>query len=200
MKLEDLKKQADELGLSYHPNIGLAKLQARIDEHTNDSTAKGSSVEKPSEPEKLQELQESVQTIEQTEPTNPLQRYVHMQEDVYQEALESADAKRSAPIRALARKLRKKAEETLLVTIVDNHPVHNLEASTCTVNCSNEFFDLGTVVIPLNEKVEIYRGHYDVLRTVEFQHHVKDKLPLGGGAAIDTSSSVMRPRYHVLVH
>lgn len=31
--LEELKKYADELGLKYHPNIGIEKLQAKIDEH-----------------------------------------------------------------------------------------------------------------------------------------------------------------------
>lgn len=32
-ELEELKKQADELGLDYHPKIGLEKLQKKIDEH-----------------------------------------------------------------------------------------------------------------------------------------------------------------------
>jgi hypothetical protein len=32
-ELKALKKEADELGISYNPNIGLAKLQARISEH-----------------------------------------------------------------------------------------------------------------------------------------------------------------------
>lgn len=30
--IEELKKYADELGVKYHPNIGIDKLQAKIDE------------------------------------------------------------------------------------------------------------------------------------------------------------------------
>lgn len=34
-ELAELKKYADELGLDYHPKIGLEKLQNKIDEHLN---------------------------------------------------------------------------------------------------------------------------------------------------------------------
>lgn len=81
------------------------------------------------------------------------------------------------------------AMKTRIVTIVDNDQRINNLTTTCTVTCANEYFDLGTKIIPLNEKVEVRQGHIDVLKEVKIPQHIKGKDGL--------ASVRMRNRYSV---
>jgi len=59
-----------------------------------------------------------------------------------------------------------------LVTIVDNDQRENNQTSSVTVNCSNTYFDLGQIILPLNFPVEVMQGHLDVLKEIEIPMHV----------------------------
>lgn len=80
------------------------------------------------------------------------------------------------------------ANKTKIVTIIDNDQRVNNQTTSCKVNCSNMYFDLGTATLPLNMAVEVRQGHLNVLKEVKIPHHAKD--PKSG-----LSITRMIPRY-----
>lgn len=84
----------------------------------------------------------------------------------------------------------KAARKTRVITIIDNDQRTNNHTTTCTATCANEFFDLGTKILPLNEKIEVSQGHINVLKTVFIPLHMKDNKT-------GLSSVRMRPRYTI---
>jgi len=72
----------------------------------------------------------------------------------------------------IAKEAEDKARKTTLVTIVDNDQRENNQTSSVTVNCSNTYFDLGQIILPLNFPVEVMQGHLDVLKEIEIPMHV----------------------------
>jgi len=74
----------------------------------------------------------------------------------------------------LARDAEAKARKTKIVTIIDNDQRENNHATSVTVNCSNTYFDLGQMVLPLNTPVEVMQGYIDVLKGIEIPMHVID--------------------------
>jgi len=90
----------------------------------------------------------------------------------------------------LAREAERKARETKIVTIVDNDQRENNHTTSVTVNCGNEYFDLGQIILPLNTPVEVMQGHLDVLKELEIPMHVKDPKT-------NLSKVVMRKRYSI---
>lgn len=75
---------------------------------------------------------------------------------------------------ARAKKAEERARQTRIVTITDNDTRENNQTTVAIANCSNLYFDLGTVYIPLNIPVEIKQGHLDTLANLEIPLHVKD--------------------------
>lgn len=157
-QLDELKKEATELGVTFSPNIGEAKLQEKIDAFYESQET--SSAE-------LQTLVEKVAEEDQA-PAEP--------------KLDPKLAKRM--------QREKAAKELRVVTVIDNDQRVNNNATTCTVNCSNEFFDLGTVILPLNEKIEVRVGHIKVLQEVRIPLHQRD-------TKTGLSTVKMRPRFTV---
>ena len=141
--IKDLKKEADDLGLTYSPNIGAAKLQAKIDEYYK------------SQETSEKELKEAIQA--------------RQPEQSEEKSAETGKKTKKSP-----REYRKEAEKTRVVTIIDNDQRVNNMTSSCTVNCSNMHFDLGTVILPLNMPVEVRQGHLNVLKEIRTPQHVKD--------------------------
>lgn len=90
---------------------------------------------------------------------------------------------------AKARKAEEDAKKTQVVTIIDNDRRVNNHTTSCVVNCSNFYFDLGTMVLPLNTPVEVAQGHINVLREVRIPQHIQDRDGL--------SHVEMRPRYTI---
>ena len=82
------------------------------------------------------------------------------------------------------------ANKTKVVTIIDNDQRVNNQTTSCKVNCSNMYFDLGTATLPLNMAVEVRQGHINVLKEVRIPQHTKDNV---------TGLSVTRmvPRYTI---
>ena len=162
--LKELKKEADELGVQYPKNITADKLIEKIDSHYDADASSGPLI------------QAAVAAQEEAEGGDGV---------VVEKVVAHADPKHA---KRIARE--KAARATRVVTIVDNDQRVNNHTTTCTVNCSNEFFDLGTIVLPLNEKIEVAVGHLKTLESVKIPLHVSD---------IKTGMSMvkLRPRYTI---
>lgn len=156
-ELQELRKEADDLGVKYAKTAGVEQLQKKIDEfYESKETSLNQVLEKVAEKEKQETSTDTV--------------------DI------SKNAKR------LARETA--AKKTRVVTIVDNDQRVNNQTTTCIATCGNEYFDLGTQIIPLNEKVEVRQGHLNTLKEIKIPQHVKDpKTKL--------SKVVMRSRYSI---
>lgn len=75
-------------------------------------------------------------------------------------------------------KAKEEANKTRIITIVDNDQRVSNKNSTAVVNCSNQYFDLGTMILPLNKPVEVRQGHINVLKEVRIPLH-KDLGDMG---------------------
>lgn len=156
--LQELRKEADELGITYSKNIGAGKLQEKIESFYESQETSGPALE-----EVVAEKEKAAPT-----PTN--------------KGVDPKLAKRLARENA--------ARKTQVVTIIDNDQRVNNQTTTCTVNCSNEFFDLGTVILPLNEKIEVSTGHIRTLEGVKIPLHMRDNKT-------GLSQVKLRPRYTI---
>lgn len=159
--LEELKTEAVELGVQFHANISAEKLSERIEAHY-----------KASEEQSKVDLTD---TDEQSE----------------EEAAIALKEENTSNFQLYVQKQKREAEKTQIVTIIDNDSRVNNVTTTVTVSSSNEYFDLGTVILPLNERVEIRQGHLNVLQELRIPQHIKNPN--------DPSISVMvvRPRYTI---
>lgn len=154
--LEELKQEADDLGLSYAKNVSANKLQEKIE-----------------------------QFYESQETSGPALEAV-----VAQEASKPKAPSESKSLSDKIAKARAAAEATKIVTIIDNDQRVNNQTTTCTVNCSNEYFDLGTIILPLNEKIEVRMGHLKTLEQVKIPLHMRDNKT-------GLSTVKLRPRYTI---
>jgi hypothetical protein len=154
--LEELKQEADDLGLSYAKNVSANKLQEKIE-----------------------------QFYEAQETSGPALEAV-----VAQEASKPKASSESKSLSNKITKARAAAEATKIVTIIDNDQRVNNQTTTCTVNCSNEYFDLGTIILPLNEKIEVRMGHLKTLEQVKIPLHMRDNKT-------GLSTVKLRPRYTI---
>jgi len=155
--LQELKQEADELGVTYAKNVSANKLQEKIEQFYEAQETSGPALEA---------------VVEKKEAEKP-----------------KADPVAAA--KANKRLEREKAARaTRVVTIIDNDQRVNNQTTTCTVNCSNEYFDLGTVILPLNEKIEVAMGHIRTLEAVKIPLHVRDNKT-------GLSTVRMRPRYTI---
>jgi len=125
--------------------------------------------------------------------------------DAHYEALEAADKQDTASttnvvsakteVASVKKTLGQKAKDaeaaarkTRIIMVFDNDTRENSETTVAVVNCGNQWFDLGTVYIPLGEKVEVMQGHIDVLKEVDIPHHMR----VG-----DSSRTTIRKRYTI---
>jgi hypothetical protein len=145
---EDLKSEAASLGVTHNANISAEKLKAKIDAHYESQETSG--------PE-LAALVEKVTENETEVKTAPTKNDKMLDPKV---------------IKRMARE--KEARKTRIISIVDNDQRINNHATTCVVNCANQFFDLGTRILPLGEKLEVAQGHINVLKEVRISLHTRD--------------------------
>ncbi len=134
--LEDLKKEADDLGIKYNNNIGKNKLI-----------------------EKIEAYYESQETSV-ISPDTSLSK-------------EEEDEWTPQKKRQLALEREKRARTTKIIEIIDNDQRVNNQTTSVKVNCTNDYFDLGTVLLPLNTPVEVMQGHIDVLKSIKIPQHVR---------------------------
>lgn len=154
--LEELKQEADDLGLSYAKNVSANKLQEKIEQY-----------------------------YESQETSGPALEAI-----VAQEAVKPKSTAGAKSLNEKIAKAKAAAEETRIVTIIDNDQRVNNQTTTCTVNCSNEYFDLGTIILPLNEKIEVRMGHLKTLEQVKIPLHMRDNKT-------GLSTVKLRPRYTI---
>lgn len=77
-----------------------------------------------------------------------------------------------------------------IVVITDNDQRENNYTQVVSVSCSNDYFDLGTMRIPLNTPVEVAQGFIDVLKEIQIPMHVRDSVTGLG-------KTVLRHRYSI---
>lgn len=85
---------------------------------------------------------------------------------------------------------RLEAMKTHIVTITDNDQRENNLTTIVSVNCSNDYFDLGTRRVPLNVPVEVEQGFINVLKEIQIPMHVRDN-------ATGLGKTVLRHRYSI---
>lgn len=163
-KLDELKQEATELGVDFSDRIGEATLQARIDAFYESQETSGKEIEKAVEAKE-------VKAVEKAEE-------------------KSAVKGKSKTIYERAKEAEKAARKTKVITIIDNDQRENNQTTSVPVSCGNGFFDLGTIILPLNMRVEVMQGHINTLKEVEIPQHVKDPKT-------NLSSVVLRKRYTI---
>lgn len=149
-EMVELKSEAKSLGINFNANIGKAKLQEKVDAHYKSKESSGPSIASLVAANKV-----TASTV--VGSSGPV------------EIISPEKLKR---LKILSRK--KAAQKTRVVKIVDNDPRQNNLTTTATANCSNEHFDLGTRILPLNENIEVSIGHINVLKEVMITLHTVD--------------------------
>ena len=149
--IEELKQEADDLGIQYNANIGTARLAAKIEEYYTAQEGSAPVV-------KLETVAER--------------------------------GSRKKTIGERAAEARLEAMKTHIVTITDNDQRENNLTTIVSVNCSNDYFDLGTRRIPLNVPVEVEQGFINVLKEIQIPMHVRDNVTGLG-------RTVLRNRYSI---
>lgn len=161
-RLDELKQEATELGIEFNPRIGEAKLQAKIDEYYESQETSG------------KEVEQAVQANEEA--------------TVSEAKAEKPAVNGNKTIAQLAKEIYDRARATKIVTITDNDQRVNNQTTTCKANWSNQYYDMGTKIFPLNIPIEVPQGFLQVLSEVKIPHHVKDN-------ATGLSITTMRKRY-----
>jgi len=135
-KIDELKIEADELGVKYSPNIGEAKLSEKVEAHYK-SLESGTPeiIEEVVEDEEMSQADKAKKTIAKT-------------------------------MGELAVEAEKEARKTHIVVITDNDQRENNFTSTVPVTCGNDHFELGTQRIPLNVPVEVQQGFINVMKEI----------------------------------
>ena len=161
LDIEALKAEATDLGITFPQNIGAEKLKLKIDAYY-----------------------ESQETSEKE-----TMAAVEANEQIEEKSAESDKSSYVKSIGTIASEAKAKASATRVVTIFDNDQRVNNQTTTCKVNCSNMYFDLGQIILPLNIPVEVKQGHINVLKEVKIPRHVQ--------VGDNLSAVKMVPRYSI---
>lgn len=161
LDIEALKAEATDLGITFPQNIGAEKLKLKIDAYY-----------------------ESQETSEKE-----TMAAVEANEQIEEKSAESDKSSYVKSIGTIATEAKAVAYKTRVITIIDNDQRVNNQTTTCKVNCSNMYFDLGQIILPLNIPVEVKQGHINVLKEVKIPRHVK--------VGDNLSAVKMVPRYSI---
>ncbi len=144
--IDELKQEADTLGITYKNNIGAIRLKERIEEFYEKQTDSGS----------LEELMEKAEKVEeQKEP------------DVEKKKQPAKSSKLNiAAIRA-------KAFETKIVTISSNDKRENHLVTTAPLSIENEYFGISRDV-PLDVPVELEVCLIELAKSLKVVMHVDE--------------------------
>lgn len=143
--LEELKTEADGLGIKYAPKIGIEKLQEKIEDYYESQAADDLVQEAPEVPEELPAIPEN---------NSPAQR-------------------RNKGMRELAAELRGAAMKTRVVTITNNDKRDSHMTTTAYLSMENQYFGLSKIV-PLDIPVELEQCLIDVAKSTEIILHVDE--------------------------
>ncbi len=189
-ELKDLKEEAKELGIQFSVNIGAEKLKAKIAEHCAKLETEKTDDDKFNT--LRQEAKELGVTILKSDDINSLSAKIekayktseNSDPIIINTSTELSDAATShltpaeikqIRVNKLAKKMEERARRTAVVTIVDNDQRVNNQTTTCSVECCNNYFDLGRITLPLNVPVEVSVGHIGVLKEIMIPQHILDQ-------------------------
>ena len=144
--IEELKAEADVLGVAYNANIGAAKLAAKIEEYYAAGESANKVVEKPVVPEP------------KTDHATPQSK---------QASIEAAQRKAVADAKAAAM-------VTKIVTVSSNDKRDNDMVTSEYVSCENQYFGIAKYV-PFDIPVELEVCLIDVLKSSMITLH-KDEI------------------------
>lgn len=148
--LEELKTEADNLGITYAPKIGAEKLQAKIDAHYESQAAD----------DLVQETAEETPV----EDTNKLDAI----------PVNSSPAqKRAKNMREIAAEMRTAAMKTRVVRLSNNDKRDSHVTTTAYLSMENQYFGLSKIV-PLDIPIELEQCLIDVAKNVEIILHVDE--------------------------
>lgn len=142
--IEDLKKEAEGLGITFNAKIGEAKLKEKIDQHYENLAAES-----------------SVEVIED------------VNDEVEVEDVDAPAVKRAKGIQEIARELKKLALVKKVVTITSNDQRDNHVADTCYLACENQFWGISKIV-PLNIAIELEQCLIDTADSITIARHVDE--------------------------
>jgi hypothetical protein len=148
LDLTELKSEADSLGIKYKENIGAQTLKGKIDDFyaAQETSSK--------------ELMKAVKNKEEL--------------DTEVKQVDEKELGEKEKIRKAIAEAKAKAKATRIITIIDNDQRVNSQTTTCKVTCANMYFDLGSIILPLNMPVEVQQGHINVLTEVKIPLHIKN--------------------------
>ena len=142
--IEEARTEADQLGLKYSPNIGLAKLEEKIEGHYATQAAG----------DIVTEVEEETEAVEVAKPAAGKLT----QEQAHAKMLLTAKAK---------------AFETRIVTITSNDKRDNHVTTTAYLSMDNQYFGKSKYV-PLDVPVELEKCLIDVAKDIKIMLHVDE--------------------------
>lgn len=153
--LEELKQEADALGLIYHPKIGAEKLSKQIENYYKSQAAEDSV-------KSIDDVEDTtIVDQEDSTPKKPLQGPVGTL------SKEAAKRKRISDAKAAAFKKR-------IVTISSNDKRDSEYVTTAYLSMENQYFGIARIV-PLDIPVELEQCLIDVAKMTEITLH-KDEV------------------------
>lgn len=159
--LQELKQEAQNLGITFSPNSGAKSLQSKIDDYKASLVEKAVVVEEPIVEQVVKSTVVPIESTADSELEGPVLAMKLAKEEVV----------KKRTIQQRAKDAEKKARATRVIEIIDNDSRVNGHTSTCSATCGNVYFDLGTIILPLNTPVEVMQGHIDSMKEVTFPHH-----------------------------
>lgn len=151
--LQELKQEADSLGISYDKKATIASLTKAIDA-TKSATA-----------------EDSLGQDEQDDEFNP--DIVKMAPDVVED--EPVVPKKRNVMAELAAELKRKALAKRVVTITNNDKRDNHMTQTCYLGVDNQYFGVSRIV-PLDTPVELEQCLIDNAKSLQIALHVDEVI------------------------
>lgn len=143
--LEELKAEADVLGVEYSPNIGAKKLSEKIEAYY-ESQAAGDSVKVQAEPEPVKEAKKTI----------------------------SKEETKEAKWRRIGAELKAKALQTRVVTITNNDPRESSVLTADYAGMENQFFSGKSLIIPFGIPTEVPQCVINVLKRTMITVHADE--------------------------
>lgn len=157
--IDELKAEADVLGIVYNKNIGADKLAAKIEAHYESQSA-GDLVQEKADDE-----------VEVTEPVSVTPTLQGTQ------GKPGAVKSKEQMIREMAMKAKTEAFKKRIVTISSNDKRESEWTTTAYLSCENQFFGISRIV-PLDIPIELEVCLIDIAKTTEVTLH-KDEIVNG---------------------
>lgn len=162
-QLDQLKQEATNLGIDFHPNIGEAKLQAKIDAHYESQAAGDLVQEKPEV------------TEDEANPTNG--QDPKPSEEPYLTAGTKRELSKDQKRRNFVLEQKRKAMTKRVVRLTSNDKRDNDVQTTAYLGFENQFFGISRLV-PLDIPVELEQCLINIAKDTKIILH-KDEIKDG---------------------